>query len=72
MAVAAKTYHYFVVNQNNQSADRRGPFVSEEAAMKWADKFYNYPAWIIPALPTKRAAEAHRLLDENGVPIQED
>jgi len=63
--------HYFVVNQNMQSADRRGPFESEEAALEWADKNYNYVSWVIPALPTARA-QGYRVLDKNGEPIQED
>lgn len=65
-----KKYHYFVINQLGGSADRRGPFVSEEAAATWAEKFYNYPAWVIPALPIGKG-KVHRVLDADGNPIQE-
>lgn len=63
--------HYFVINQLGSSADRRGPFASAEVARKWAHKHYNYPAWIVPAEPANPAAELHRVLDEEGNPIQE-
>lgn len=63
--------HYFVINQLGTSADRRGPFVSAEAARTWADKHYNFPAWIVPAEPANAAAGVHRVLDEEGNPIQE-
>lgn len=72
MAAAAKKMHYFVVNQLGQSADRRGPFESEEAALEWADAHYHYAAWVVPALPGKIAREAHRVLDKHGNPIQGD
>lgn len=67
---AAKKYHYFVVNQLGSSADRRGPFESEEAALEWADEHYGYAAWVIPALPTLRGRN-HRVLDKHGEPIKE-
>ena len=52
MATAAKSkQHFFVVNQLGQSADRRGPFESAEAAAEWAEKNYAYPAWVVPAVP---------------------
>jgi len=68
MAVAKK--HYFVINQLGQSADRRGPFESAEAAREWAEKQYHYPAWIIPAEPVG-AGVSHRPLDKDGNPVKE-
>jgi hypothetical protein len=64
MAVAKKQ-HYFVINQMGQSADRRGPFVSAEAARQWAEKHYDYPAWIVPAEPVGKAVSS-RPLDADG------
>lgn len=66
---AAKTVlHYFVVNQNGSSADRRGPFESEEAATHWAEtKYKDFPAWIVPAKPVG-AALKHKVLDRDGNP----
>lgn len=66
-----RKYHYFVVNQLGQSADRRGPFISREAAEKWAEKFYSYPAWIIPAEPVGRA-RTMRVLGADGNPVTEE
>lgn len=68
--MAVKKQHFFVVNQLGQSADRRGPFESAEAARTWAEKFYHYPAWIIPAEPVGQAVN-HRPLDADGNPVQE-
>ena len=71
MATAAKSkQHFFVVNQLGQSADRRGPFESAEAAAEWAEKNYAYPAWVVPAIPVGRGV-SHRPLDKNGNPVQE-
>lgn len=70
MAAPAKKQHFFVINQLGQSVDRRGPFVSAEAAQKWAEENYNYPAWIVPAIPVGLAADLHPL-DENGMPVEE-
>jgi hypothetical protein len=70
MAVSAKPkLHYFVINQLGQSCDRRGPFVSEDAAEKWAEKHFPAAAWIVPARPVGRA-KTHKPLDENGSPVQ--
>lgn len=68
---APRKYHYFVINQLGQSADRRGPFESREAAETWADANYNYPAWVIPAEPANDAARKHRVLSKDGNPVQE-
>lgn len=67
--MTAPAKHYFVINQLGQSADRRGPFVSAEAARKWAEKNYRFPAWIIPAEPVGIGVY-HAVLDENGKPVQ--
>jgi hypothetical protein len=62
MATAKK--HYFLINQLGQSAARRGPFESAEAAREWAEKNYaNYPAWILPVEPVGTLARA---LDKDG------
>lgn len=47
--MAAAEKHYFVINQQGLSADRRGPFVSAQAAKDWAKEFYRFPCWVIPA-----------------------
>lgn len=41
--------HYFVINQQGISADRRGPFVSAAAAKEWVEKNYPFPCWVVPA-----------------------
>lgn len=46
--MAASEKHYFVINQMGTSADRRGGFVSAQAARDWATKHYPYPCWILP------------------------
>lgn len=71
MASPVKRPH-FVVNQLGQSADRRGPFESREAAEEWAQKHYNYPAWAVPASPANDLARNRRLLDKDGNPTTEE
>jgi hypothetical protein len=70
MAGAVTKKHYFVINQLGQSADRRGPFASADAARKWAEEQYHYPAWIVPAEPVGKGL-THMPLDENGQSVQE-
>lgn len=71
MAVTKPTLHYFVINQLGQSCDRRGPFVSEEAAEQWAEKHFPASAWIVPAKPIGRAKN-HQVLDGDGNPIKRE
>lgn len=68
---APRKYHYFVLNRLGASADRRGPFVTREAAEKWVEKFYHYEAWIVPAEPIG-LAKSYKPLDENGNPVTEE
>ena len=68
MAVEKPKLHYFVINQLGQSADRRGPFESEEAAVEWADTLCPFPAWVVPARPSAKAKN-HKVLDGKGNPI---
>lgn len=66
MPVARKPH--FVMNQLGQSADRRGPFESLEAAEYWAENHYGYPAWTVPAAPAGKG-KGYRLLDRDGNPV---
>jgi hypothetical protein len=66
-----RQYHYFVINQLGQSADRRGPFESREAATEWAATRYGYPAWILSAEPANDKARTLRVLDKDGNPVTE-
>lgn len=68
--MAVKKQHFFVINQLGQSADRRGPFETAEAAREWAEKNYHYPAWIVPAEPVGQGV-SHKPLDKNGERVQE-
>lgn len=65
MATAKK--HYFLLNALGQSAARRGPFESPEAAREWCRKFFPHPAWVVAVEP---ANEAARALDKDGNPTE--
>lgn len=63
--MTAPKKHYFVINQLGQSADRRGPFESREAAEAWAEKYYAHPAWVFAVEPVGHG-KGYTTLDKDG------